>query len=663
MRSGRKYAPDCGALWGAYTLQGRNPEQAVTGLESQIGRKFDLTKRYHDFSDSRHQGRFPDAFERKLGQSRTPFIAWQARVSKTKRNISWRAIANGSYDRYVKSAATRVKAYKRPMFIAFDPAFDAHRTKGSMADYVAAYRHIVQVFKANKVTNVAWAWVSTGYVGGGNGSRIQQGYPGDAYVDWIGWDTYNFYKCNGSSWKTFAQKVTPTYNWMQANGHGDKPFLLSGYGTQYDRANAARSTRGGTPTIPGALKNLPNLKAMIRSDSNGASRTRKCNFYIKNGGAASLKDFANAGRAVQAGLQPGSSKTGTPAQGGSAPSAPAPSTPAPSAPKTSTAPKTPTAPSTPVAPRTTGASGSATCGAVGKYAPKCGALWGAYTLQGGNPETAVTNLESQVGRKFDLTLRYHDFSDHQHQGQFPDAYERRLGQSRYLFFSWQARVSDTNRNISWRAIANGSYDRYIKSAATRVKAYNRPVFIAFDPEFDTHKTKGSMADYVAAYRHVFNVFKSYQVTNVAWAWVSSGYLGAGNSDRIQQAYPGDAYVDWVGWDPYNFYRCNGTAWKTFGEKVTPTYNWMKANGHGDKPFLLSEYGTQFDSSNPSRSAQWHAGIPGALKNLPNLKAMVRFDADGFFGSKKCNLYIKNGGNASLQDFAKAGREVQAGLRR
>lgn len=304
-----------------------------------------------------------------------------------------------------------------------------------------------------------------------------------------------------------------------------------------------------------------------------------------------------------------------------------------------------------------------TCGAMAKYAPKCGALWGVYTLQDGNPEQSIRRLEAKVGRKFDLTLRYHDFSDSLNQGQFPDAYERKVGPGSRLFFSWQARVSATNKNLQWRAIANGTYDRFITSAATRVKAYGQPVFIAFDPEFDTgtSSNKGTPADYVAAYRHVFNVFKAKAVTNVAWAWVTSGYTGAGNGDKIMKGYPGDAYVDWVGYDPYNFYRCNGTAWKTFAEKVTPTYNWLISKGLGKKPFLLSEYGTQYDTANAARSNAWHAAIPSALKSLPNLKALVRFDANGFFGAKKCNMYIRNGGTASLNSFASAGKGVQAAL--
>jgi hypothetical protein len=302
-----------------------------------------------------------------------------------------------------------------------------------------------------------------------------------------------------------------------------------------------------------------------------------------------------------------------------------------------------------------------TCGATAKFAPKCGALWGVYTLQDGNAEQSIRRLEAKVGRKFDLTSRFHDFSDTLNQGKFPDQYERAVGPGSRLFISWQARVSATNTNLKWRAIANGTYDRFITSAAARVKAYNNPVFIAFDPEFDTHNDKGTPADYVAAYRHVYNVFKAKGVTNAAFAWITSGYIGASNGTKILQGYPGDAYVDWVGWDPYNFYRCNGTAWKTFAQKVTPTYDWLIQHGLGKKPFMLSEYGTQYDTGNAARSKAWHAAIPSALKSLPNLKALIRFDANGFFGSRKCNFYIRNGGTSSLSSFADAGRGVKASL--
>ena len=287
-------------------------------------------------------------------------------------------------------------------------------------------------------------------------------------------------------------------------------------------------------------------------------------------------------------------------------------------------------------------------------APKCGALWGIYTLQGSNPTTSVTSLESKLGREFDLTLRYHDFS-FSFPGQFPDQHEQELGKNRILFFSWQARVSSSRTDLSWRDIANGMYDSdFVVPAAQRIKSYGKQLFVAFDAEFDTHKTKGTMSDYVAAYRHIHDTFRRQGVTNVVWAWVSSGYTGAGNGDRINAGYPGDNYVDWVGFDPYNFYRCNTSAWKSFEQTIGPKYDWFIDQGYSDKPFVLSEYGTQFDSQSVQRSTDWHRDIPAVLGAYPNLKALIRFDANGTFGPNRCNLFIDNG-PGMLDSFNDAGR--------
>jgi hypothetical protein len=113
------------------------------------------------------------------------------------------------------------------------------------------------------------------------------------------------------------------------------------------------------------------------------------------------------------------------------------------------------------------------------------------------------------------------------------------------------------------------------------------------------------------------------VTNVVWVW---HVTGAGNHYSLYTGglYPGDAYVDWIGWDPYNWYTCHNNGWISFGDKVTPTYNWFRQNGFGDKPFMLSEYGTRDMPGNPAAKADWFRGIVPALKRLPNLKAVVYF---------------------------------------
>lgn len=273
-----------------------------------------------------------------------------------------------------------------------------------------------------------------------------------------------------------------------------------------------------------------------------------------------------------------------------------------------------------------------------------------YTTRNGTLTTAITNLEAQVGRQFDIVLRYHDFSNHQHQGLFPDSHQVTLGKDRILLFAWQARVASTNTNIPWAEIARGRWDSYIDAAATRVDQYGKPVMIAFDPEFD-RLDKGTMADYVAAYRRVHDRFEARGVDNVAWLWVPTGYLGAGNAAHTMQGYPGSSYVDWIGFDPYNFFTCNGTRWNTFEEEIAPTHDFFVSQGLGDKPQILMEYGTEYDEKNPARSTAWYSDIPSVLQDYPRIKAAVRFDANST--SAACDVSIRNG-PGMLDTFRAAG---------
>lgn len=303
------------------------------------------------------------------------------------------------------------------------------------------------------------------------------------------------------------------------------------------------------------------------------------------------------------------------------------------------------------------------CGAQGKYAPACGALWGVYRIHSGDLTKSITNFEAQMGRKFDITLRYHDFSTHMHQGLFPDSHQITLGQERMLLFAWQSRVSSSNTDVAWARIARGEMDHFIDSAADRIKKFGKPVMIAFDPEFDNQKKKGPIGDYVKAYQRIHDRFKAKGVTNVAWLWVSTGYLGAGNDKHIMAGYPGDKYVDWVGFDPYNFYTCNGSGWNTFEQEIAPPYNFFVSQGLGHKPQIIAEYGTTYDPKNQARSNQWNKDIPSVAKKYPNLKALVRFDSNGTMSTgQKCDSRIDNGPGMQ-ESFKQAGLDPYLNTRK
>jgi beta-mannanase len=236
-------------------------------------------------------------------------------------------------------------------------------------------------------------------------------------------------------------------------------------------------------------------------------------------------------------------------------------------------------------------------------------------------------MESLVGRKFDIEYRYHDF-ENTGPGVFPDQYEQALAASGHVLLAdWDPRNFSTGASISWASIAAGNYDAsVIDPEAARLKAYGKPIMISFDHEMDSAVgTSGTAANYVAAYRHVHDRLAADGVTNVIWVWTITG--GSGHDSIYASLYPGNNYVDWVGFDPYNFYNCRNStgAWRTFDTTISQPYQWLEANGFGVKPFILPEYGTVPNPSVSSAAATWWSQVPSTLANYPNIKAMVAWD--------------------------------------
>jgi hypothetical protein len=300
-----------------------------------------------------------------------------------------------------------------------------------------------------------------------------------------------------------------------------------------------------------------------------------------------------------------------------------------------------------------------TCAVSAILVPSCGVWWGAYKppSSGENWTTTFTNLEAQTGEKFSIVYSYHDMSNVGSPGQFPNSYEKTLGASRTLMVSWSSREFSAGTQLKWSDIAAGKYDASVLNPeAARIEAYAKPIFLTFDPEMDGRMARtpspGTAAQYVAAYRHIHDTFAAAGVRNVIWVWTPTG--NGAHDDEFDSLYPGSAYVDWIGYDPYNFASCNGGTWRTFSQIVDPFYQWLESNGYGAKPFMLPEYGTVVNPSDTSAAATWYAGLVAGLKSHPNIKSLTEWD-DTTGG---CNTQL-SAGPGELAAFGAAGRAVAA----
>jgi mannan endo-1,4-beta-mannosidase len=137
------------------------------------------------------------------------------------------AIASGQYDGYLSAYAEAVRAYGHPVILSF-----GHEMNGdwyswgyrhtSPAVFVAAWRHIVRLFRALGADNVTWLW-TVNVVDDTQHGRIPRPapwWPGSSYVNWVGIDGY-YLKPN---WK-FAPLFGPTISAVK--GLTLDPILIS----------------------------------------------------------------------------------------------------------------------------------------------------------------------------------------------------------------------------------------------------------------------------------------------------------------------------------------------------------------------------------------------------------------------------------------------------
>jgi hypothetical protein len=256
-------------------------------------------------------------------------------------------------------------------------------------------------------------------------------------------------------------------------------------------------------------------------------------------------------------------------------------------------------------------------------APASGALFGAWTAD--NTGLTLEQREAQINARYAIVHRYHDWND-----AFPTAVERKwAGEGRTLFINWVSRIYGTTTIIPWDAIAAGHHDATIDAQAERVEALGVPVMLTFmhEPEDEVGTAYGSAEDFAAAFRRVRERFVAAGAHNVSWVWNVMGY--SGHWALYDGLYPGDDAVDWIAWDPYNWYTCHRTSWRTFAEKVSSFYTWLMANGHGDKPFMLAEFGSTEHSTDAAAKGDWFHDALAEMKggSFPNLKALVYFDSN------------------------------------
>jgi hypothetical protein len=151
-------------------------------------------------------------------------------------NASIPGIITGAYDDYLRTYADSVRNFGHPVVIGFGHEMNANWYSWGYGHvpprtFVAAWRHIVWLFRRQGANNVTWLWTvnqdlpSTG--------PIASWWPGAGYVTWVGIDGY-YYRQSDTFASVFGRTIA------QVHAFTSKPLLLSETAVGPGRMQAAK---------------------------------------------------------------------------------------------------------------------------------------------------------------------------------------------------------------------------------------------------------------------------------------------------------------------------------------------------------------------------------------------------------------------------------------
>ena len=162
------------------------------------------------------------------------------------------------------------------------------------------------------------------------------------------------------------------------------------------------------------------------------------------------------------------------------------------------------------------------------------------------------------------------------------------------------------QGISLAAIASTQYDTYLGTYAAAVRSYRLPVIIGFGHEMNgSWESWGyghtSPADFVAAWRHIVTLFRTFGADNVTWLWTVNVIEKQAGIPSPVPWWPGSAYVTWVGIDGYY-----ATSSMTFAGLFGPTI--VAVHTLTTDPVIVAETGATSGASQPGRITDLFAGV-------------------------------------------------------
>lgn len=181
-----------------------------------------------------------------------------------------------------------------------------------------------------------------------------------------------------------------------------------------------------------------------------------------------------------------------------------------------------------------------------------------------------------------------------------------------------------------QAIARGEYDERMARYARDARESGQVCLYRFGFEMngDWFSWGGEPELFATAWRRLHDIFTREGATNVLWVWAPNAVSGPDHPENgLEKYWPGDAYVDVIGLDGYNFGDGHSQwhDWESAEEVFADALTKIRSSGV-PHPVLITEFGCT-DEGEPRDRARWIREAHTTFAREPNVVGAIWFNYD------------------------------------